>query len=283
MHNVLKRATNLALGANLFLFTLKLTVGIISNSMTLISEAVNSFTDIVSSVAIRYSVKISHLQADEDHQFGHGAAQPIATFIVSVLAWVLGISIVRESIIRLIDQPKIKIDFYVYSVLFITILMKIIMNRYQLHIGKKYDSPAVRAQAVDSINDVMASSIAVAGVLGAHYGYAQIDSIGGIAVAFFIFRSGYEIAKENINYLMGRAADKQLVGQMINSAHNVDGVKGINDLRSYYVGDKFHVEIHIEVDKNISTEASHDIGKNVEYAVGKLQSIQKVFVHIDPV
>ena len=171
----------------------------------------------------------------------HGAAQPIATFIVAVLAWVLGISIVRESIIRLIDQPKIKIDFYVYSVLFITILMKIIMNRYQLHIGKKYDSPAVRAQAVDSINDVMASSIAVAGVLGAHYGYAQIDSIGGIAVAFFIFRSGYEIAKENINYLMGRAADKQLVGQMINSAHNVDGVKGINDLRSYYVGDKFHV------------------------------------------
>ncbi|MEI7810935.1 MAG: cation diffusion facilitator family transporter [Ignavibacteria bacterium] len=283
MSDHLKKATTLALWTNVFLFVIKLTVGIISNSITMISEAVNSSTDIISSIAIKYSVRISSQKPDNDHQFGHTAAQPIATFIVAVFAGVLGLDIIQESIKRIISPADVSINKYVYIVLGITIVSKILLNRYQIHIGKKFNSPAIRAQSVDSINDVLASSIALIGIIGVQAGYPRIDGVGGLVVAFFILRSGYEIGKENIDYLMGRAADENLIMEITTRALKVKGVEGLNDLRSHYVGDKFHIEIHIEVNKLATTKESHDIGKGVEYAIEDLPNVQKAFVHIDPV
>lgn len=279
----LKKATNIALGTNILLFVLKLIVGVISNSIAIISEAVNSFTDIISSFAIKFGVKISSMKPDQKHQFGHTAAQPIATFIVAVLAGVLGVNIVQESVQRIINPPEIKVDFLVYGVLILTIVTKISLNRYQMHVAKKFRSPAIRAQAVDSINDVLASSLAFAGIIGVQLGYPRIDGIAGILVAFYIFRSGYEIARENIDYLMGKAADEQLIIEIANRALKIEGVKGLNELKSHYVGDKFHIEIHIEVNESVTTKESHDIGKRVQFSIEELPEIQKVFVHIDPV
>lgn len=278
-----KKATNIALGLNILLFVIKLIVGLISNSIAIISEAINSFTDIISSIAIRFSIKVSSQKPDEKHQFGHSAAQPIATFIVAILAGLLGLNIIQESIKRIISPPEVSLSIYVYLVLGITITTKIIMNRYQTIIGKKYNSPAIRAQAVDSINDVLASSFALVGIIGVQLGYPLVDGIGGLLVSFFIFRSGYEIAKENIDYLMGKAADQELVFEIVNRALKVEGVKGMNDLRSHYVGNKFHIEIHIEVDQRTNTKDSHDIGKKVQFAIEEIPEVQKVFVHIDPV
>ncbi len=82
---------------------------------------------------------------------------------------------------------------------------------------------------------------------------------------------------------MGRAADENLILEIANKAMNIKGVNGMNDLRSHYVGNKFHIEIHIEVDKNMSTEVSHDIGNKVKYAIQEIDEVQQVFVHIDPV
>lgn len=279
----LRRATIIATSANILLFLMKITVGVISNSIALISEAVNSLTDIISSIAIMYGVRVSTQLPDKLHQFGHRAAQPIASFIVAVFAGILGLNIVQESIKRIITPVEVKVDIFVYSVLGITIIAKLLMNRYQVFIGKKYHSPAIRAQAVDSINDVLASSVALAGILGVQFGYNRIDAIAGIIVAFFIFKSGYVIAKENIDYLMGRAADEELIIEVANRALRVGGVQGLNDIRSYYVGDKFHIEIHIDVDKACSTKESHDIGKQVQFAIEELPDIKKVFVHIDPI
>ena len=279
----LKKATSIALGTNITLFVLKLSIGIISNSIAIISEAVNSFTDIISSFAIKFSVKISAMKPDEKHQFGHTAAQPIATFIVAVLAGVLVVNIIQESIKRIITPPVIKINFMVYAVLILTIITKIALNRYQVYVSNYYKSPAIKAQAVDSINDVLASSLALAGIIGVQLGYPRIDGVAGILVAFYIFRSGYEIARENIDYLMGKAADDHLIIDIANRALKVEGVKGLNELRSHYVGDKFHIEIHIEVNESVSTKESHDIGKKVQFAIEELPEIQKVFVHIDPI
>jgi cation diffusion facilitator family transporter len=276
-------AANRALIINIFLFVLKITIGIISNSIAMISEAVNSFTDIISSIAIKFSIKISFLKPDKKHQFGHTAAQPIATFIISVLAWVLGIDIIQESIKRIVNPPEINISIWVYLVLGITIITKVLMSKYQNHVGKKYNSPAVRAQAVDSMNDVLASSLALLGILGVQIGYPRIDGVGGLMVAIFILRAGYEIARENIGYLMHKAADENLIVEIANRALKVKGVKGLNDLRSHYVGDKIHVEIHIEVNKSATTLESHDIGKQVQFALEELPEVQKAFIHIDPV
>ena len=220
---------------------------------------------------------------DEEHQFGHNAAQPISVFLIALFTGVVGINVVEESIRRIINPNQIHINSTVYIVLGITILTKIILTRYQSNVGKTFKSPALRASAVDSLNDVLASSLSIIAVFMVGLGFPYVDGIAGILIAFFIFKSGYEIAKENLDYLMGRSAGEQLLLDIVNRAMAVKGVVGMNDLRSHYVGNKFHIEIHIEVDKNISTEVSHDIGTQVKYAIQEIDEVQQAFVHIDPV
>jgi cation diffusion facilitator family transporter len=279
----LRIAANISLLVNVILFILKAIVGIISNSIAVISEAVNSLTDIISSLAIRYSVYLSKQDPDEKHQFGHNAAQPLAAFIVAVFAFVVGIKIVETSIGRILNPEEVEINIPVYVVLFLTIITKIFLSLYQRRVGRKYNSPAMKAAAIDSLNDILASGIALLGVICTALGFMFVDGIAGIMVALFIFKTGYEVARENIDYLMGKSAEEELIFKIIKRAVFVEGVKGFNDIRSHYVGDKFHIEIHIEVDKSLPTGLSHEIGNKVKYSIQEIEEIHQVFVHIDPV
>ena len=283
MVKILRRATFFSLIVNIFLFCIKIVVGIVSNSIAVISDAINSLTDIVASVAIMYSVGVSLKKPDKEHQFGHNAAQPIAVFLIALFTGIVGINVVEESIGRIISPAKIHVNSAVYIVLGITVVVKIILTRYQSHIGRVFKSPALRASAVDSLNDVLTASLSIIAIFVVELGFPYVDGIGGILIAFFIFKSGYEIARENLDYLMGRSAGEGLILQIANKAMNVKGVKGVNDLRSHYVGNKFHIEIHVEVDKNISTEVSHQIGNEVKFDLEKIDEVHQVFVHIDPV
>jgi len=280
---VLKKAAVLSILTNILLFIIKAIVGVISNSIAVISDAINSLTDIIASAAITFSVSVSLKKPDKEHQFGHRAAQPIAVFLIALFTGVVGFEVIKEAISRFISPGEVNISSAVYIVLFSSIVIKLIMTRYQSKIGKTYDSPGLRASAVDSLNDVLASSISLIGVLGIQLGLTYIDGAAGIAIALFIFNSGYKIAKENIDYLMGKSADEKLILEIANLAMKIKGVKGFNDLRTYYMGDKIHVEIHIEVDKDLPTNESHDIGNDVKTVLEKIEGIQKAFIHIDPV
>ncbi|MEJ2613341.1 MAG: cation diffusion facilitator family transporter, partial [Ignavibacteriaceae bacterium] len=264
-------------------FVIKGIVGIYSNSIAVISDAINSLNDIIASAAILYGVKISLKNPDEEHQFGHNAAQPIAVFLIALFAGIVGIEVIKASIERILHPYITHVTPEVYVVLVITIIIKLILMQYQSRIGKKYKSPGLKASAVDSMNDVLASSLSIIGVIGVQLGLRYIDGISGILIALFIFRSGYKIAKENIDYLMGKAASEDVIIEIANKALRVKGVEGINELKSHYVGNKFHVEIHIDVHKDVSTEDSHDIGVKVREEILHLPDINKVFVHIDPV
>ncbi|MBM4175063.1 MAG: cation transporter [Ignavibacteria bacterium] len=283
MQHKVEKASKFSLISNIFLFVIKLTAGILSNSIALISDAINSFTDILTNYAVHFSVKVSYKQADHDHQYGHHAAQPIAAMILAIFAGVAGITVIRESITRIIEPSILDAITFPLIVLAITIFLKSFMTFYFSRVSRKYNSPAIRALGVDSFNDVLSSFIALTGIIISAFGFKYFDGIAGILIAFFIFRSGYHVAKENIDYLMGKAADKELMIEVANLALKIDGVKGMNDLKSHYIGNKYHIEIHIEIDKDYTTKMSHDIGLDVKKAIRELRDVAEVFVHIDPV
>ncbi|HVO74343.1 MAG TPA: cation diffusion facilitator family transporter [Ignavibacteriaceae bacterium] len=280
---VLKRAATFSIFINILLFIFKGIVGIISNSIAVITDAVNSLTDIAASAAIMFSVSVSLKKPDKEHQFGHRAAQPIAVFLIALFTGVVGFEVTKEAVGRIIKPGVVSISAPVYIVLAASIIIKLVMTRYQSRIGKNFDSPGLRASAVDSLNDVWASSLSLIGVLGVQFGLIYLDGAAGIAIAIFIFHSGYKIAKENIDYLMGKSAGENLTLEIANQTMKIKGIKGFNHLRTYYMGDKIHVEIHVEVDKDLSTDKSHDIGNDVKAVIEKIEGIQKAFVHIDPV
>lgn len=283
MKNKGRQATIILIICNTFLFAIKISAGIMSNSLAIISDAVNSLTDIISSIIIFFAVMTSSKQADEGHPFGHHRAEPIAGLIVAIFAGILGFEILHTSVFKLMETHEHKIGIPAIITLLVSIGMKLLMSTHFKKISRKINSPALLASSIDSRNDVYISSTALIGVICGLYGYAQMDDIAATLISFWIIYSGYKIGVQNIDYLMGRQPEAYIMEEIKKKAHAVAGVIGIHDVRAHYVGNYIHVEIHISLDQGSTLTKAHDIGKDVQRAVEALESIHKAFVHIDPI
>ena len=283
MNPIAFRATVLNILGNTALFILKIIAGLMSGSIALISDALNSFTDIISSIAVFICVRISSKQADEGHPFGHSRAEPVAGLIVAILAGILGFELIRSSIERFITGAHVHVTTFTLAVPVVTIVVKLLMSRYFKKTARAVHSSAIMASAVDSLMDVFVSFAALIGIVGVVFGYPMLDPAAGFVISLWIIYTGYKIGMENIDYLMGRAPSPELMEQIKEAALNVDKVKGLNTVRAHYVGNFIHVEIHIEVDKFMSTGDSHAVSDAVEISLERLEAINRSFVHIDPV
>lgn len=282
MKNKGRQATIVLIICNTFLFAIKISAGIMSNSLAIISDAINSLTDTISSIIIFIAVRTSSKQADEGHPFGHHRAEPIAGLIVAILAGILGFEILHMSVFKLMEPHVHKIGIPAIITLLISIGMKLIMSNYFKKVSIKINSPALLASSIDSRNDVCISATALVGVGCGLFGYAQMDDIAATLISFWIIYSGYKIGVQNIDYLMGRQPETSIMEEIKREACAVAGVVGIHDVRAHYVGNYIHVEIHISLDQGLTLTKAHTIGKNVQRAVESLESIHKAFVHIDP-
>lgn len=251
--------------------------------MAIISDAINSLTDIISSVIIYFAVKTSSRQADEGHPFGHHRAEPIAGLIVAIFVGILGFEILHTSVFKLMETHVRKIGIPAIAALLVSMGMKIVMSVYFKNVSRKINSPALLASSIDSRNDVFVSAAALAGVISGRYSYTHLDDIVALLIGFWIIYSGYKIGVQNIDYLMGRQPESGIMEEIKKKASTVPSVMGIHDVRAHYVGNYIHVEIHITLDQSLTLTQAHDIGKNVQRAVEAIESIHKAFVHIDPV
>lgn len=283
MNPVAFRATVINILGNTGLFALKLVGGLMSGSIALISDALNSLNDIAASIATFICVRISDKQADEGHPFGHSRAEPIAGLIIAVLAGILGFEVIREAGERLYEGSTAVVSPITLLIPVITMAAKGLMAWYFGRVGKMVNSPALRATAIDSLMDVVIAVAALIGMGGAFLGYPWLDPVAGFAISIWIIYTGYRIGMENIAYLMGQAPEPGLLAEIKKAALEVPGVKGLNTVKAHYVGPFIHVEILIKVDKTLPTIESHNIGEEVANRVESIGTIEKAFVHIDPV
>ena len=277
------RATVVNILGNLFLFTIKIWAALVSGSIALLSEAFNSLTDIVSSIAVFICVRISDKEADEGHPFGHSRAEPVAGIVVAVFAGILGFEVIRTSFNRLVMGKEVFVGTLTLFVPVITAALKGAMFWYFRRVGRAAISPAIIASSVDSLSDVFVAIAALVGIAGVRMGYWYLDPMAGLVISLWIIYTGYRIGMENIDYLMGKAPDAALMDDIKRAALMVKGVKAINTARAHYVGPFIQVEMHVEVPRDLSTGDSHAIGKEVERNIERIGAIQKAFIHIDPV
>lgn len=278
-----KKATVFNLIINIFLFIIKLFAGIISNSIAIISDAINSFTDIVTSFIIIYSVRIGRKRADSDHPFGHHRAEPIAGLIIAIFASILGFEILRSSFIRFFNKEMIFINQVSFIIIIIAIFSKIFLTYYLKFVGKRERSPALIAASIDSRNDVLSSLVVLIGITGSYFGYLYFDSVAGIFIGFYIIKSGYDIARSNVDYLMGKSANQEFYNKLRLLAISIKGVQSVHNLKIHYVGNYFHAEIFICVNKNLKTYDSYQIANKVQKKIEKLTEVDKIFVHLVPI
>ncbi len=283
MNPIAFRATLINIIGNTALFVLKLIAGVFSGSIALISDALNSFNDIAASIATFICVKISNKKADEGHPFGHNRAEPIAGLIIAILAGILGFEVIREAIERMLMGNRAEVSLFTLLVPVITMITKGFMSWHFRKVGRMFNSPALTATALDSLMDVLVAVAVLIGIAGIKLGWGFLDPAAGFVISLWIIYTGYRIGMENIAYLMGQAPSPEMLEEIKRAALGVSGVKAIDTVKAHYVGNFIHVEIHIQVDKNLSTLESHAIGEEAEKRVEGIGLIEKAFVHINPV
>lgn len=275
--------TFLGLAVNSLLCALKLTVGLWTSSLALISDGVNSLTDAVSSLAIMIAVHASHKEADEGHPFGHRRAEPIASLILAIFAGIAGFEILKAGIGRLYTPADVQIAGVLpFAVLGFSMLVKSGMTLLFYRVGHRMHSPAILAGAADSQIDILISAAAMGAVAAAYLGLQIIDPIVALLISGFIFRTGYKVGKENIDYLMGRSPGEEALEEILSLVQSIPGVEAVDDLKAHYVGHYIHVAVEILVSREMSISESHDLEESVERALEELSWIDKAFVHVNP-
>lgn len=277
----IKRASIINIIANIFLFIIKFTVGLMFNAISLLSDAINSLSDIIAAIFIYFTVRINGKKADEEHPFGHTRAENIAGYTTGLLMIILALTIGKLSIEKFISKEVLIYSNLMLFAVIATLITKSSLYFYIKSILKNHKSPALKANMQDHLNDCLIIMGVFVAIIGIKYNIYWLDPIIGFLIAIYILKEGIEISLENIQYLMGKSASKETVKKIKLTALKIKQVKGIHDLRTQYLGTEIQVEIHIELDAKISLKQSHDIGKEVKIAIENLKEVNNCFVHID--
>ncbi len=278
-----KTAGSINLVANIFLFLIKIIVGVSFSNLSLISEALNSLSDIFSAIGIKISVGINDKEADEAHPFGHTRAESIAGYTVGILMFVLGLEIILSAI-----ESFAKGEFTQYSlVLFVPVLITLFLKLWLYFYTKKIleikKSPALKANLQDHRNDILIALGVIVGLYFVSLGYFWVDTLVSFLIGLYILKSAFEVGLESVDQLIGKVGDPKIVEEVKKAVLDLPEVIDIRLIRSQQLGSKIGIEITCLIDPKTTFEESHDIHHKIEDEVAKFEDISECAVHLEPV
>jgi len=278
-----KFASIVGIASNFLLFLIKIAIGTLFNSISIIADAVNNLSDSGSSVITLIGFKISGKPADAKHPYGHARMEYISGLIVSFIIIFLGVQLIQSSVGKIIHPQTTQFSVISIAVLAVAILIKLWQCLFYRKIGRTIDSTALMATSTDSFNDIFATSaVLVATVLTRLIGF-NLDGYMGVVVALFILISGFKLINDTISPLLGTAPTKEMVESIYKKILSYDSILGLHDLTVHnYGAAKCFASVHCEVSADQDIMVSHDIIDNIERDFLKDIGIHLV-VHLDPI
>lgn len=268
---------------NLGLFILKLAVGLLMNSISVIADAFNNLSDMASSVITMVGFKLGNRPADEGHPYGHGRLEYFSGLLVSVLVLYVGIQFLVTSVRRILDPSPLVFQWIPLTLLVVSILSKVWIAGFNQKIGRRINSSALKASALDARGDVFISSTVVAGLLFSRFTGLQIDGFLGVFVAAMILKSAWELIGETLNPLLGTQEDGELIARMEEILLSSPEIFGVHDTVTHNYGpNTVFATTHVEVREDISVTEIHDIIDDLEKRVMAGLGVELV-IHMDPV
>ena len=267
---------------NSILFILKLLIGIMVGAVSVIADAVHTLSDVVSSIVVIWGFKQAEKPADVEHPYGHGRAEYIATLIIAILLCVAGIEFIKASIDRIQNPEQMVAEWWMILILMVTIILKEITARYAEFLSSKIASGVLHADAWHHRIDAISSILVVAAMIAGKYGYPVVDGWAGLGVALFLIFTGFEIAKDAVDDLIGKPPASEEVEVIRQIVMSVDGVLGAHDITIHSYGHDKFISVHVEIDADKSTAEAHDISEEVEYKLHGALGVEPT-IHMDPV
>lgn len=283
-------ATWVGIIVNIFLTIIKVIGGILSGSRALLADALHSASDIVGSAVILFAVRISNKPPDEEHPYGHGKAENIASIIVALLLIVVGIEISVSSLKVFFGELPKAPGTLALIILLISIVIKEILFYYKFYLGKKYQSTALISEAWHHRSDSLSSLAALAGVglalLGEKFNLSFLvygDAVAGIIVSVIVIKVGYQLIKGSATVILEKVLEEDEIEIYKKTVLAIDGVLRIDQLLARTHGSYVIIDIKLSVDPNITVEEGHTIAANAKQALlDTHKEVEDVLVHINP-
>jgi cation diffusion facilitator family transporter len=267
---------------NIILFIIKITLGLYVNSASLVTDAIHTLSDSVSSGIIIIGFYFAGKPSDKDHPFGHERIEFVIALIISILLIVTGIEMMKSSFYLALTPVKFSGSNWVIVVIFATLVLKELMARFSYDLGDLIDSDALRADAFHHRSDVFATACVIIALIGSRFGLYYLDGVMGVIVSLVIIYSGYEIAKEAVNKIIGEAPSLKSLKKIEMIAKSVAGVYDVHDIIVNSYGTQKVVSLHVDIEGSISVFEMHKIADDVEKLIEK-EINGKVVVHVDPI
>lgn len=261
-----QQAALLSVGSNTLLIIIKIVAGLVSGSISIISEALHSLMDLVASAIAYYSVRQASLPPDEDHPFGHGKMENLSGLFESVLLLGASVFIIYEAISRGIEGGEIRFPAVALGVMAFSAFVNVMISRYLHRVAKETDSLALEADAKHLSADVYTSAGVFAGLLLVMFtGFVILDSIIAVLVALYIACEGIILVRKSL----GGLVDTRLPDEEVNAIRQVlDGfsgrIKHYHDLRTRKAGSERHVDFHLVLCREAKIADTHTIMEDIE-------------------
>ncbi len=274
-----------AMAINLVLALIKISTGVIGNSYALIADGIESTSDIFSSLIVLSGLQISSKPADQNHPYGHGKAESLAALAVAIFLIGAGILIAIQAI-REILSPQQAPAWYTLPILAVIIVVKEGLYRKMYRVGTDLDSSSLRSDAWHHRSDAVTSLAAFVGIsiaLIGGPGYESADDWAALLAVVIIFANGIRLLRPALDEMMDASVSDDIERQVISIASSVDGVVAIEKSRIRKSGLGYLMDLHVQVDNDISVKDGHAIGHIVK---GRLMEssvpITDVVIHIEP-
>ena len=269
--------------SNTILFVVKIVLGLITGSISIMADAINNLTDSVASLITLFGFYYGRKPADKEHPYGHARIEYISGLFVSLFILFTGFEFSRSSISRIIEPEIIELSPLLIFIFALTALVKLWQSFFNKKIGLKINSSTLVATAKDSMNDVLITLTVLIGSMVELLVDFHVDGYVGLLVSLFILYAGAKMLKEIIGELLGNSPSKEDIDLIKTElALHVD-IINYHDLMIHSYGPKStYVSVHIEVDAKHDSNTSHMIADKLESAFKEKLGINLV-VHVDPV
>ena len=268
---------------NILLFAGKYLAGILSGSIAITADAFNNLSDAGSSVITLVGFKFSGRKADADHPFGHGRIEYLSGFGVSMVIILMGFELLKSSVQKVLSPEPVEAGLLSVLILIVSICVKMYMSYYNRSVGVKINSEAMKATAMDSLSDTIATFAVLISMAVVHITGYNIDGWCGCIVACFVLYAGYNAAKDTLNPLLGEPPSKEFVEEIRSIVMAHPEIIGIHDLvvHDYGPGRRM-ISLHGEVAGNSNIFEIHDVIDRIEKELGQKLGCEAV-IHMDPV
>lgn len=280
-----KKAATVAILANCILTIFNISIGMLCGSYALVSEGAHTLSDVATSIIAYIGFYIGQKPADDEHPIGHGRAEAISGLLIVVFLVVVGWEIFQGSVERILNPSLITIPETPVAIMAVFgIIINLSVSSYIIEIGKQIKSPAIVADGKHQRTDIFSSVVILIGVIVSNAGYPILDPIIAMLISGLIFKTAYEIGKENIDNIMGKVPSEEFIDKIKEVAESTPDVENAHDIKVDYLGSYATVSLHVQLDGNMSLEESHKLVHNVQNNIVKeIPEIKYAMVHACPI